>query len=123
MKTIAALLLLVALSFVLAAVVFAQAGTPEKKAAADLPPEVKKHVEKLNSSDPKERALAALALGKMGPKAIPAIPHLIKQLGDMKDSGLPRPYSPRDVAEAASPALAQIGTPAIPPLIKALGHK
>ncbi|MDK1032759.1 MAG: hypothetical protein QGD94_12180, partial [Planctomycetia bacterium] len=44
MKTIAALLLLVALSFVPAAVSFAQAGTPEKKAAVDLPPEMKQHV-------------------------------------------------------------------------------
>lgn len=43
---------------------------------------VKEEIKKLFSSDPVKRASAACALGKIGNRAVPAIPALISLLGD-----------------------------------------
>ncbi|MHC4314879.1 MAG: HEAT repeat domain-containing protein, partial [Planctomycetota bacterium] len=93
---------------------------------------VRKEIEKLHSPDARIRALAAMALGEMGPEASPAIPHLIRLLGDQAT------FDHRDVwqkatfftvagrsfgayvAADAMGALAKIGEPAVNPLIEAL---
>jgi HEAT repeat protein len=78
----------------------------------------------LNSNDALTREWAALALGKMGPKAEGAIPSLIKTLRSRKP--LTRPnmegiLSFEDRApDKARAALVQIGSAAIPALTRAL---
>ena len=87
----------------------------------------------LNSPDPVERASAACALGEMGTRAIPAIPFLIKTLGDDTPvsqtecgNGASRRLGSRNRSEKTSPgeraaqALAHIGRPAVEPLITVL---
>jgi len=68
--------------------------------------------EALAHKDPHVRWAAAMAIGKMGPAAVPAVPALAQLLGD--DDG--------DVQDAARLALATIGRPAIPELEKLMSH-
>lgn len=86
--------------------------------------EVNHLVTLLKSEEPEVRYKAARSLQKLGPTAEPAIPPLIAALNDL---GAPTKYDvqylgPR-VRNAASDALASIGRPAVPALIKALRDK
>lgn len=91
---------------------------------------IDQEIERLSSSDPKDRAYAAVHLGNLGKRAKRAVPYLIGNLGDncplkwdnprasFKDTGIPT--SPG--LEAAN-ALAKIGKAAIVPLTTALEDK
>jgi len=103
----------------------------EKKRSipSDIPADVKKQIERLQSSNPKERVDAGIELGKMGERAACAIPILIKMLGDGTTS-LPgmfldgRTYGGATVlGEEAKKALTEIGVPAVQPLIVALKNE
>lgn len=82
-------------------------------------------IERLRSSDVKERIEAAENLGKMGEHAAPAVPHLIKMLGDCELYKYVRGRRYR-IVEYRSPcgtakvALGKIGKPVVEPLIAAL---
>ena len=104
----------------------------ERYVLNDMTADVRKEVEKLYSPNARTRALAAMAVGEMGPEAKPAIPHLIRLLGDQAK------FDHRDVwqkatfftvrghssgayvAAEATGALAKIGKPAVELLIVAL---
>jgi len=55
---------------------------PTEKIPSDTPAEIREQIEKLYSSDASVRLVAAERLGRMGERAIPAIPFLIEILGD-----------------------------------------
>lgn len=78
----------------------------------DLTEEIRKEIERLRSSNSVERISAIDNLRKMGSKAAPAVPFLVEILGDRGKIGW-----------AASEALAEIGSPAVESLIKALNDK
>ena len=99
----------------------------------EIPADVRDKMNALNSSDPVERASAACALGEMGARAVPAIPFLIKTLGD--DTPVPQvkcwenggsrkldfnKSAKTSPGERAAHALAVIGRPAVEPLIAVL---
>jgi HEAT repeat protein len=67
----------------------------------------------LKSGDADTRFDAAIALGRLGPLAAPAVPDLIRLFKE-KD---------QDVAGAARIALRRIGKPAVPALLRALADK
>ena len=113
------LILLIVISFMIQGLSYAQPKIPEKTIPADIPVEVRKQIERLYSKDPLERRKGAKALGEMGAQAAPAIPFLIGILGDTTDSG--GLYGP--VGLNAAFALADIGKPAVDPLIAALKDK
>mgnify|MGYP003881496055 CR=1 FL=1 len=103
----------------------------EKAILTTLPTYVRKEVEKLLSRDPVQRAYGAYNLGKMGKRAVYAIPFLIKILDDAtwlerKERGrgffrdLFSGYVSTTPAEEAAEALVKIGKPAVEPLITAL---
>lgn len=77
--------------------------------------EVDKHIAALKADDKDGRIKAAKALAKLGPKAEPAIPVLIKALSDSR----PDDYNTR-VGNLCARALVAIGKPAIDPLMNAL---
>ncbi|MDK1030666.1 MAG: hypothetical protein QGD94_01515, partial [Planctomycetia bacterium] len=118
----------VALNLALTPAGFAQAPKATIEGVADLPPEIKKHVEKFFSSDPAVQLAAVRALGEMGEKAAPAIPFLIELyrihvhdtdkttplFTDSKMSSTP--------AYAATDVLTKMGKPAIEHLIAACGN-
>lgn len=85
-----------------------------------VPAEIRREIEKLNSSDCSQRLSAVRQLEDMGTKAAPAVPALVRTL---------QYYSlPNQVAfdcgsgKAAPRCLARIGQPALKPLIEALGE-
>lgn len=97
----------------------------EGKMPPDATAEVKALIEELHSFDPVERRNAAQALGRMGEQAVPAIPALIRSLGDRARLAVRSARgetSPDSVAEAAMLALASLGAPAVEPLVDALQH-
>jgi LysM repeat protein len=101
----------------------AQSAVQEGRMLSDAPAGVKEQVERLHSFDPVERRNAAQELGRMGEEAVQAVPSLIRALNDNASLDVRRPEadgSPSSVAEAAMLALANIGTPAVDPLIASL---
>ena len=103
----------------------AQSAMPEGRLLSDAPAGVKEQVERLHSFDPVERRNAAQELGRMGEEAVQAVPSLIRALNDSARLAVRSPGgdgSPASVAEAAMLALANIGAPAVDPLIASLGN-
>ena len=101
----------------------AQSAMPEGRLLSDAPAAVKEQVERLHSFDPVERRNAAQELGRMGEEAAQAVPSLIRALNDSARLAVRSPEgdgSPASVAEAAMLALANIGAPAVDPLIASL---
>ena len=90
----------------------------------DAPPEVQKEISRLASPKVQERGQAVQALGRMGARAAPAVPALIKALPDRgkvpKKVGTTRATAWTNVGSEAAHALTQIGPPAVPHLIEAL---
>ena len=92
---------------------------------------VSKEVERLKSSDPLERADAADELRRLGKNASTAIPFLLELLDDSNElrwvqkSDVAMPYAGTRTSpgQEAARALAEIGKPAINPLINALNNK
>jgi len=86
------------------------------------PPDVQAQIERLSSSDPKERAAAADKLGSpaLREQAAPAVPHLIKLLTDQPPA--PHAHEPPYGSPAywAAETLASLGKPAAAQLIAAL---
>ena len=101
----------------------AQSAMQEGRVLSDAPDHVKEQVERLHSFDPVERRNAAQELGRMGEEAVQAVPSLIRALNDSTRLAVRSPEgdgSPASVAEAAMLALANIGAPAVDPLIASL---
>lgn len=101
----------------------AQSAMPEGRLLSDAPAGVKEPVERLHSFDPVERRNAAQELGRMGEEAVQAVPFLIRALNDSARLAVRSPEgdgAPASVAEAAMLALANIGAPAVDPLIASL---
>jgi HEAT repeat protein len=97
--------------------------------STDIPADVAKQIKNLQSKKPYQRVKAADALGDMGYRAAPAVPFLIKALGDTKKGKslggkvlgvLFIGGSGRGVSTAARNSLVRIGTPSVDPLIGAL---
>lgn len=97
----------------------------------DIAADVVKQIKKLQSNDPYTRVRAAYALGDMGYRAAPAVPFLIKALGDTEvGKSLTEKLfgflflggGGRGVSTAAMNNLVRIGAPAVDPLIGALRH-
>jgi len=95
----------------------------------DIPADVAEQIKNLKSKKPYKRIKAADSLGDMGYRAAPAVPFLIKTLGDTKKGKslggkvlgvLFLGGSGRGVSTAARNSLVRIGTPSIDPLIGAL---
>jgi HEAT repeat protein len=93
----------------------------EKLSRAAIPsglePALRSLIDETFSSDVKERAQAAVQLGKMGEKAAPAVPFLIRLLPD--ETLFSKKKGDR-VSFVARKALQQIGSPAVEPLLVAL---
>ncbi|MCE5268858.1 MAG: HEAT repeat domain-containing protein [Planctomycetaceae bacterium] len=85
-----------------------------------LPPDLKSLVERTFSADPAARADAAHRLGEMREKAAPAVPWLIRLLGDEEEVPSGGFYYSVDVN--ASVALDTIGEAAVEPCLAALRH-
>ena len=101
----------------------AQSAMPEGRLLSDAPARVKEQIERLHSFDPAERRNAAQELGGMGEEAAQAVPALIRALNDSARLTVRSPEgdgAPASVAEAAMLALANIGAPAVDPLIASL---
>ncbi|MBI5187727.1 MAG: HEAT repeat domain-containing protein [Nitrospirae bacterium] len=110
----------------------AQPKIPKEKIPSEIPSEMKEHIEKLYSSDPKERANGAIELGEIGKRAFPVVPFLIGILHDTKPVTLsslvltPNGFSKyvvvesSDVGYEAAKALSKIGAPAVEYLIETL---
>lgn len=101
----------------------AQSAVQEDHMLSNAPAGVKEQVEKLHSLDPVERRNAAWELGRMGEEAVQAVPSLIRALNDSASLDVRSPEAdglPSSVAEAAMLALANIGVPAVDPLIASL---
>jgi HEAT repeat protein len=106
----------------------AEKGIPRRQGT----PEISSLVKSLDSADPNARATAACQLGKLGEAAAPAIPNLIKLLGDDTaidfvgcdvDQARRGNFGDSDeqtVGRIAAMALSRIGKAATEPLIQAL---
>jgi HEAT repeat protein len=95
----------------------------------NIPEDVANQIKNLQSKKPYKRVKAANALGDMGYRAAPAVPYLIKALGDTKKgkslgnkmlSVVFLGGSGRSVSTAARNSLVRIGAPSVDPLIGAL---
>ena len=87
-----------------------------------MPSDIKELIEKLYSRTARTRLKAAYALGRMGAKALPAIPFLLPLLADdtpLLDGGLLK----RTPGEAASFAINNFGRQAVKPLLSVLQDK
>jgi len=111
---------------------FAQPQLSKQNMPGNISAEIKTKIESLYSADPAARATAAYELGELTPDSNPAIPFLVKMLGDDVPID-PLPYhepnwwsSQYEVILKTSPgreaakALVIIGDPAVEPLIAAL---
>jgi HEAT repeat protein len=98
-------------------------------ASSRIDPAVQKEIDRLSAADKIEKGRGFRALQAMGPKAAPAVLHLIALLGDNSPVGLPNPppfweaIGWGQTGEAAVQTLIKIGEPAVEPLIKSLGHR
>jgi HEAT repeat protein len=105
---------------------FAQPKPGAKTIPSSIISEVRVQIEKLYSDEPAERVLAAMLLGEMGEKATPAIPFLIDVLGDTQPVII---QTETKYVASTSPdrealtALANIGKPAVQPLIAVVKDK
>jgi HEAT repeat protein len=104
-----------------------EAEVAAKLSQASLPRELREQIVRLHSRDANERAAAAAHLGKMADSAAPAVPYLIRLLGDNSQVQLSHYlgggyYSSSETTpgEEASHALAEIGGPATNALLFAL---
>jgi len=96
---------------------YAQPNIPKKDIPSNIPADIRKQIMGLYSSDPTERVYAAVRLGQMGARAVPAIPFLIGMFVD----GTPVAGRPLNFpGKEATKALVKIGKPAVQPLIAAL---
>ncbi len=80
-------------------------------------------IAQIKGEDPQKSGRAAQSLAPLGRSAVPAIPALVEALSDTRPAdniplGVPAPQ--RDVASFASEALAAIGEPAVPSLVREL---
>ncbi len=91
---------------------------PKEKIPSDIPAEVREQIEKLYSSAPAARLVAAEKLGRMSERAVPAIPFLVELLGD--DTLLLGGWKGASPGTAAAESLGKIGGPSVKPLIAAL---
>jgi HEAT repeat protein len=120
-KTEAILALLVILHILgIEKTAYLQPNTARGNIPSHIPAQLRQQIERLYSRVPVERADAAVRLGQMGEKAVPAIPFLVGMLGDSTQSV----SEAGDVAtspgvEAAS-ALVRIGRPAVEALVAVL---
>ena len=90
----------------------------------NIDPDVTKEIQNLRSSDPVKRGNAAIALGRMVPRAIPAITALIERLDDtiaLKKTGIMPLIG--NTAEEAAKALINMGKPGIESLTGVLQDK
>jgi len=119
---IALIVLLAAVSLSLTSETFAQTTVPKEEVPSDIPAEVRNEILGLYSSNLVDRGNAALRLGRIGEKAVPAIPFLVGLLGDTKSDVVQTSMGTIIVmaGQLASDALAKIGKPAIVPLSTAL---
>ena len=96
-------------------------------APSRIDPAIQEEIDRLYAADQIEQGRGFRALEAMGPKAAPAVTHLI--LGD--ESKVSRPNPPgfweaigwTSKGNAAAMTLAKIGEPAVDPLINALGDR
>lgn len=92
-------------------------------------PAVQEGINRLTAADAIEKGRGFRALQDMGPKAAPAVPHLIRLLGDNSSVGLPIPppfweaIGWTTAGEAALMTLVKIGEPSVEPLIKVLNNR
>lgn len=97
--------------------------------SSQIDPAVQQEIDRLSAVDKIEKGRGFRALQAMGPKAAPAVPHLIGLLGDNSAVGLPNPppfweaIGWARTGDAALMTLVKIGEPAVEPLIKALGDR
>ena len=83
------------------------------------PPDVQKQIDRLAPKNRVEiRTEAAVELGRIGPPAGSAVPHLIATLRARYGKGIPREY--HALAEKAFEAIRRIGPAAVPQLTRAL---
>jgi HEAT repeat protein len=107
------------LGFLVMGVASAQPSIPKERISADMPGKVRTQLERLYSEDAKEKCAAAKRLGRMGHRAVSAVPFLVSMLGD--ESSYPRFLEGHGVSgQCAAFALADIGSPAFEPLATAL---
>jgi LysM repeat protein len=102
---------------------YGQSDVQGSRMPSDAPAEVKAQIESLHSFDPVERRNAAQELGRMGERAAPAVPILIRALNDSARLAVRSPEGEQvsaSVAEASMRALANIGAPSVDPLIVSL---
>lgn len=121
MRTIPVLSIVMVLG--IAGTSYAQLNIPRENIPANISPPVRKQIERLYSSDPKERGQAADELGAMGKGAIASLPFLIELLSDGQVFGTGRPGEIAIPAIAARRALVNMGKPAVDLLITALKDK
>ncbi len=99
---------------------------PKEEIARNLPPDVRKQIERLYSADASERATAARSLGKMGRAARGAVPHLVAVLDDRASAALKPEMRGTNVHSQAAAALLALaehikpGDPAAATLAEAL---
>jgi HEAT repeat protein len=91
--------------------------------SSDIPADVRAEIEGLYAADAATRAQAASHLGKMGARAIPAIPFLVKLLGDEQKVELYPGAHTTSPGQEARKALVKIGKPAVEHLLLALQDK
>ncbi len=102
---------------------YGQSALPEGEVSSNTSTEVKALIESMHSFDPVERRNAARELGRMGEQAVPAVPVLIRALGDRARLAVrsqEEEATSASVAEAAMLALTDIGGPAVEPLVGSL---
>ncbi len=86
---------------------YAQPNIPKENIPSNLSAEVRAEVEGLYAPEAAKRVQAAIKLGTMGDKAIPAIPFLIGMLGDTAGVGLKAELNLK-LSTALLPALKQL---------------
>jgi hypothetical protein len=127
MKAITVLIILIMGLMGSAMPVQAQAAKP-LAVSPQIDPMVQKNIDRLFAADKIEKGRGFRSLQAMGPKAAPAVSHLIGLLGDNSPVGLPNPPPFWEaigwvrMGDAALMTLVKIGEPAVEPLIKALGN-
>jgi HEAT repeat protein len=97
--------------------------TPSPKLATPSDPSVASFTRELETGDIYARESALIALGRLGPRAVVAIPHVLATVA--RENRESPPERERDIpylAYAAVTALTGIGSPAVPQVIEALGH-
>lgn len=121
-RQIPLLVLLAAVSLSFSSEAYAQTTVSQEKIPTDVSDEIRKEIVGLYSSNLIDRGNAALRLGRMGEKAVPAIPFLVGLLGDAKSDVVQTSMGTIIVmaGQLASDSLARIGKPAIVPLSEAL---